>query len=353
MARGRLPMRGTGIYGEIPNPFQVDASQPLVKKYRVRWILALLLLHACPIIVTARGTASSTPDAANPPLQLALVLSDGSVVIGTPSVDHLKIAGYANVEIAFSQLDTIEFSDTDQMAKISFQNGDQVSGRVIATKIALKTIFGQVVIPMAEVRTIRPEGSSMISIVGGTDQAAGHGIFLKKPLIVAVRLPDKAPGAGIPVTFQVSSAGGSLAASPGDTVASSTDVTTDTNGQASIYFACPPSGPEPFFITATTGTSPHTSSVRFKALLAKEKPIPAPSNVIARFTGAGTVYIVWTNNDNGAAVAYDVERSTDNLTWQVIATVKPTSVKPTSVFIDQSPPKGKDAFYRINSKAEP
>ena len=69
---------------------------------------------------------------------------------------------------------------------------------------------------------------------------------------------------------------------------------------------------------------------------------------MARYRSDGSVFISWLNNDGGAngpaASGYSIERSTDNQTWTVIATVQPTSV-----YIDTSAPSGVPLYYRVGS----
>jgi hypothetical protein len=58
-------------------------------------------------------------------------------------------------------LHTIEFSGTSQAAHVNLGNGNLVSGTLAATEIAVKTVFGQVTIPMAKVLRIRVSGGNV------------------------------------------------------------------------------------------------------------------------------------------------------------------------------------------------
>ena len=114
--------------------------------------LVLSCLWVCVIAFAARGTAAPA-DA--PAARLVLELSDGSRVVGTPSIDRLKVTTkYAGLEIPLSMVRTVEFSAGNHAAQLKLVNGDVLTGGLAATEIELKTIFGQVVIPLAQVRRI-------------------------------------------------------------------------------------------------------------------------------------------------------------------------------------------------------
>src|ERR1700677_1587241 len=103
------------------------------------------------------------------PVKLAIELSDGSRVIGEPSIDSLKLStSYADMEISLAKLRSIEFSsDKDYNARASLLNGDVVNARLAATEISMKTIFGEVKIPLAMVRRMRVAVSSGAALPEG------------------------------------------------------------------------------------------------------------------------------------------------------------------------------------------
>jgi len=108
-----------------------------------------------------------------PAAQLVLELSDGSRIIGTPAIDRLKMAAqYANFEVPLPLLRTVEFSGTNRVAQVNFQNGDLLSVQLAAKEIAMKTVFGQVVIPLTQVRKIR------VCCIGRVDRALPEGLVL-------------------------------------------------------------------------------------------------------------------------------------------------------------------------------
>lgn len=117
--------------------------------------LFLMLLAAASLVRAAAPAAAADPAGA-PVLHLVFDLSDGSRVIGIPSIDRLKVATqYADLEVQLSQVRTVEFSAENHTAKLSLQNGDLLNGRLAATEIAAKTIFGPVTVPLAQVRRMQ------------------------------------------------------------------------------------------------------------------------------------------------------------------------------------------------------
>lgn len=120
----------------------------------MRPILLPLCLWACAAVLPARGADAPAP----PQVQLVLDLTDGSHIIGTPSLDKLKIATkYAALEVPLAGIRAIEFrgAGADRSAEVSLQNGDHVSGDLAATEIAVKALFGDITIPMAKILTLR------------------------------------------------------------------------------------------------------------------------------------------------------------------------------------------------------
>ncbi|HWB59453.1 MAG TPA: LamG domain-containing protein [Chthoniobacteraceae bacterium] len=120
--------------------------------------MALLLsfLTAWAGYVAAQEPEKKSAPAATPPAQLVIDLSDGSRIIGIPSADRLKITtSYADLEIEFSKMRAVEFGAEDHAAHVSLLNGDLLNGKLAGTDIAVKTIFGQVTVPLAQVRRIQ------------------------------------------------------------------------------------------------------------------------------------------------------------------------------------------------------
>lgn len=118
---------------------------------------------ACLFILIPMGAFAPMAGAADAPaVRLALDLSDGSRILGTSDIDRIKLTTqYADLEIQLSRVRTIVFSAANRDAQVILQNGDMLTGRFAAQEIAMNTVFGKAVIPMAKVNKIR------IAIPGG------------------------------------------------------------------------------------------------------------------------------------------------------------------------------------------
>ena len=236
---------------------------------------------------------------------------------------------------------------------IHYFGGLTVSGTTVNPSALVPWSGGQMTYLQAYQQGLNPVDfyngqAPSLAMISGDNQSADYSVFLPNPLVVAVSIAGIGPVANAPVAFQSPSGGGLLSATPGGALSSTLNVLSGTDGTASVYFACPATGAGPFSITATTGVSPRTASVQFTASTSAPSisPVPAPSNVIPRYGSGGSVFISWTNNDNGQAIGYDIERSTDNQTWTVVATVQATSV-----YIDTTAPSGTQLFYRVGAKS--
>lgn len=131
--------------------------------------MVIFCLWMCAALFAARGetpagdgattAANGAHDADAPAAQVVLELADGMRIVGTPSLEKLKMTTqFADVDIELSRVRTIEFKGADRAAEINLQNGDLLKGKLAATEIALKTLFGPVVIPLEKVSMIRVFG---------------------------------------------------------------------------------------------------------------------------------------------------------------------------------------------------
>jgi formylglycine-generating enzyme required for sulfatase activity len=103
-----------------------------------------------------------SPSADAPAVQLLLELSDGSRVVGTSSIDRLKIkTKLAGMEFQLSRSRMIEFSGANHIAQVSLQNGDLLNGELAATEIVVKADSGRVVTPLAKVSKILVRAGSV------------------------------------------------------------------------------------------------------------------------------------------------------------------------------------------------
>lgn len=102
--------------------------------------------------------------------------------------------------------------------------------------LALVALAAAFAIPACEDDPAPAPAPRNLSIVSGDDQYSKKGTELEAPIVVQVVLDDGAPGAGVPVTFQVVEGGGSLSRST---------VNANASGLASVRWTLgPDTGPQ-------------------------------------------------------------------------------------------------------------
>jgi hypothetical protein len=136
----------------------------------MRWarVITLFCAAALPFAAPA-ADAPSKPQ----PIRLVLDLSDGSRIIGLPSIDSLKLAtDYSDMVVPLSLVRTLDLTGTNSLALAHFLNGDLLSGHLAATDVSLKTLFGQVLIPISQIRQIK------VTTITGPDKSMPDGLVL-------------------------------------------------------------------------------------------------------------------------------------------------------------------------------
>lgn len=85
--------------------------------------------------------------ATNQTFRLALSLSDGSVVIGTPCIASIPLqTSYATMDIPLKQIHNIKIESDHETVALALTNGDQLKGLLNLKPIELETTFGKVAI---------------------------------------------------------------------------------------------------------------------------------------------------------------------------------------------------------------
>jgi hypothetical protein len=90
--------------------------------------------------------AEDTNSAKNVQLRLTLQLTDGSCIIGVPSIAAFPIrTTYAEMSIPLRHIRRVRIQEgADRLAVFDLQNGDRLQGMIGLDRIALTTIFGDV-----------------------------------------------------------------------------------------------------------------------------------------------------------------------------------------------------------------
>jgi hypothetical protein len=112
-------------------------------------VSALLGIAACCV-------SAAEPEKEAPPLRLELHLSDGSCVIGVPTLTTIPLrTSYASMSIKLEQLSSIQIGEDHETASVEMRNGDKLKGVVTLGPTRLKTIFGEVSIGLEHIREAR------------------------------------------------------------------------------------------------------------------------------------------------------------------------------------------------------
>lgn len=86
------------------------------------------------------------------PLQLALDLTDGSHIIGVPSIRSLRInTSYAKMDVELAKISSIQIDHAARSASVSFVNGDNLKGELDVEVIEVKGLVGKCSIAMEHI----------------------------------------------------------------------------------------------------------------------------------------------------------------------------------------------------------
>lgn len=89
------------------------------------------------------------------PMSVILTLQDGSIIVGTPSDNALKIkTATGEINVALDLVGEIRF-ETNSSVRIMFRNEDRISGTIQKETMELTTLFGKCTIPMGLVTSIQ------------------------------------------------------------------------------------------------------------------------------------------------------------------------------------------------------
>jgi hypothetical protein len=162
----------------------------------------------------------------------------------------------------------------------------------------------------------------IIAIVSGNSQTGNPGGFLPAPLIVSVSDSSGNPIANAPVTFSVTSGGGTVQKSDSGTAATTLTINADGSGQAKVFFKLPNAPGNSSQITATTGTG----SAMVQKVFSESSddgthtytdPF-APTNIVSTLNPDGSADVSWTNNTDDETSITISYRKRDG-TWQSVA----------------------------------
>lgn len=108
----------------------------------------------------ARDKKESVVEADSKPgtLRFILLLSDGSRIVGEPSVKEMPVqTSYAELKLPLALIATVGFGKEPQNVSVVLQNGDKLQGVTTLEEIPLRALFGEVAIPLKHLRSIQVE----------------------------------------------------------------------------------------------------------------------------------------------------------------------------------------------------
>lgn len=109
----------------------------------------------CIVVSFANAVLGGEQAVTNQTLRLALTLTDGSKVIGTPRIASIRVqTSYAKMEIPLMQIRNIKIEPDHETASLALANGDQLKGILTLKLIELDTAFGSVEVPLKHISGI-------------------------------------------------------------------------------------------------------------------------------------------------------------------------------------------------------
>ena len=106
-------------------------------------------VFAAMVLITAAAEENAPKET---PLRIELDLVDGSRVMGAPALTSMTVrTTYAGLSISLAEIRSVDIADDHEKVSVTLLNGDRLSGVFDLGMIALKTVFGDVSIPIVHV----------------------------------------------------------------------------------------------------------------------------------------------------------------------------------------------------------
>jgi hypothetical protein len=117
-------------------------------------------------------TGVRAQDAEEPVTQLVVTLADGSRLLGSTTRTGLSVRSetLGRLEVGFERIRSIKFAGEGEAATLRLRNGDVLQGRITSEKLRVRTLAGEISVPLAkvasiEVRVIRGAGDLRAGLV--------------------------------------------------------------------------------------------------------------------------------------------------------------------------------------------
>ncbi len=116
-----------------------------------RFMLCTALFAASALVAVAVDDAPPKDTS----LRLELDLVDGSRVIGTPAIKSVRlVSAIGKLEVPIGTLRSVQFKPDRETVTVRLVNNDQFSGVLELSVIQLQTIFGSVIVPLNQCRSL-------------------------------------------------------------------------------------------------------------------------------------------------------------------------------------------------------
>lgn len=109
-------------------------------------------------------------NADNPPLRLAVDLTDGSRVIGLSRNESIRIQTvFGNTQVSLRVVDQVRWKQDREHVVLEFPSGDRLTGAIIPEPVQLSTLFGDVQISMEHIVMLKtvPAGLAALPTLDG------------------------------------------------------------------------------------------------------------------------------------------------------------------------------------------
>ena len=119
----------------------------------MKWLALLVVVLLASALV---GAAWAGADQAEPQVRLELDLTDGSCVIGIPSIETVSVETvYAKMNVPLKRIASMKIEADHETAAFEMRNGDTLKGVVTLAPIELETVFGNSSIGVERIRAMR------------------------------------------------------------------------------------------------------------------------------------------------------------------------------------------------------
>ena len=99
------------------------------------------------------------------PGSFALVLNDGNRYIWTPAAEQkvpLETA-FAKVEVPLALIASVTFSDEQGAVKVTFRNGDNLTGKLLLKELPIRTEYGDLTVPVSAMTFLGAGGVTKVA----------------------------------------------------------------------------------------------------------------------------------------------------------------------------------------------